>query len=277
MVPRGHYVGSTATEVALSRSVATSVPLILLALASAACEGGARSASADAPTPTVQERLEDWGTLPEGTSVPIALGFAGPLPDSVVAGLLERHNLRPYSVYLKTADLVATHDRERSRASLEVLAEAREQIVQQMRTSLCAQQGRARAMIEQAGTAGTAGPLDEFREVLSRFLLMQETLPRLELGEPMIYGVAAVGTLPDVQATQSDPTVISYQPGWRTAVESMDTVIVPAPAAPSGGPAGIDPVVAAMPEAQLMARLRDLAETGMGSCEEASGSVGEKP
>jgi hypothetical protein len=32
-----------------------------------------------------------------------------------------------------------------------------------------------------------------------------------------------------------------------------------------------------MPEQQLTARVRDLAETGVGSCEEASGSVGERP
>ncbi len=255
----------------MSRFVSTRVPLVVFALLTSACEQTPQG-GASAPPPTVQERLEDWGTLPEGTSVPVAFGFAQPLPDSVVAGMLERHNLRPYSVYLKAGDLLGTHDRERSRASLEVLAEAREQTVQQMRTSLCAQQGRARAMIEQTGS-----PLDEYRQVLSRFLLMQETLPKLELGEPMVYGVAAVGTLPDVQAAQSDPELISYEPGWRTSIERVDTVLVPEPVAPPGGPAGLDPVIAALPEEQLMKRVRELAETGMGSCEDASGSVGERP
>ena len=255
----------------MSRSVSIPVSFVLLALLTAACEPALR-AGTEATTPTVQARLDDWGTLPEGSSVPVVLGFAQPLSDSLVAGMLERHNLRPYSVYLKAADLVETHGRERSRASLELLAEAREQTVQQMRTSLCAQQGLARALIEQVES-----PAEELRQVLSRFLLMQETLPRLELGEPLIYGVVAVGTLPDVQGAQSDSVVISFEPGWRTTVERGDTVLLPDPETPPGGPAALDPVVAAMPQAMLMARVRELAETGMGSCEDASGSVVETP
>lgn len=248
-----------------------SVLLVIGALTASAC--GEMSRGDDGSPPSVEARLEDWGTLPEGTSVPVSLGFEAPTPDSIVAGLLERHNLRPYAVYMKAADLEVARERERSRASLEVLAEAREQTVQQMRTLLCAQQGRARAILDRTGAAE---PLDDLRPVLSAFLRMRETLPRLELGEPLIYGIAAVGTLPDVQGVRGDGALTSFEPGWRTRLAGADTVVVPVPTAPLAGPAALDPVVAAMPREQLASRGRELADTGMGSCEDASGSVEER-
>jgi hypothetical protein len=274
MVRRDDYVRRP-LEVALSRSPFVRLSLALFCLAGTACDaGGSGGVPTPGTTPTADARLEDWATLPEGTSVPVALGFARTLPDSVVAGLLERHSLRPYAVFLKAGDQLGTHARERSRASLEVLAEAREQTVQQMRTSLCAQQGRARSLVEQPET----GSLDDYRQVLSRSALLQETVPKLELGEPMIYGVVAVGTLEDVRAVKSDPELISFEPGWRTKVERVDTIVVPEPAAPTGGPSsGIDPVIAALPQDKVTERIKQLAETGVGSCEEASGSVEEKP
>lgn len=242
-----------------------------LTASASACE--ATSRGEEGALPPVEARLEDWGTLPEGTSVPVALGFEAPTPDSIVAGLLERHGLRPYAVYMKAADLEVAHERERSRASLEVLAEAREQTVQQMRTLLCAQQGRARAILDRTGPEE---PLDDLRPILSTFLRMRETLPRMELGEPLVYGIAAVGTLPDVEGTRDEGGLTSFEPGWRTRLAGADTVIVPVPAAPLTGPAALDPIVAAMPREQLASRGRELADTGMGSCEDASGSVEER-
>jgi hypothetical protein len=260
-------------ETALSRSAVPIHRVILLVLAFAGCQG-ASEGGAGAPLPTAQERLDEWAALPEGTSVPVALGFGQPLPDSVVAGLLDRHSLRPYAAYTKAADLIGSQARERSRASLEVLAEAREQAIAELRTSLCAQQGRAREMLERQ--AGPDDPLDGARPLLSSFLAMRDALPQLELGGALIYGVAAVGTLADVRAAGSDPALTSYEPGWQARVERVDTVIVPDPPIPGGGTAGLDPVIAALPQEQLAARLRELAETGMGSCEDASGSVEER-
>lgn len=242
-----------------------------LAAVASACDGA--GGGDDGAPPTVEARLEDWEALPEGTSVPVALGFDAPMSDSLVAALLERHGLRPYAVYMRAADLETTHERDRSRASLEVLAEGREQTVQQMRTLLCAQQGRARAILDKAGPEE---PLDDLRPVLSTFLRMQETLPRLELGEPLVYGIAAVGTLPDVQGARAEEVFASFEPGWRTRVAGMDTVIVPVPTAPTAGPTTLDPIVTAMPREQLASRGRELADTGMGSCEDASGSVEER-
>jgi hypothetical protein len=118
---------------------------VLLVCTAVACERGVPDAQGPAPTP--EERLADWATLPEGTSVPVSISFGRTLPDSAVAALLDRHELRPYAIYMAAAGEAGTQRRERSRASLELLAEAREQTIAQLRTSLCAQQGRARSML----------------------------------------------------------------------------------------------------------------------------------
>ncbi len=169
----------------MRRSLLAPVLTCLLAPWAAGC--GSDAADRAGLPPTADERLAVWATLPEGTSVPVALGFGRALSDSVVVALLERHGLRPYAVYLTAADVAGSHRRERSRASIELLGEAREQTIAQLRTSMCAQKGRARALL--AETGGGADPIPLYREVLSRFLLIQKTLPELETGAPLVYGV----------------------------------------------------------------------------------------
>jgi hypothetical protein len=222
---------------------------------------------AEGPAPTPEERLADWATLPEGSSVPVSLGFGRVLSDSAVAGLLEAHGLRPYAVFMNAAGMQSAHRRERSRASLEVLAEAREQTVAQLRTSLCAQRGRARAML--AGGDAGSDRMDPYRAVLSRFLIIQRTLPALELGAPLVYGVEAVGELEEVRAVGSDPMVSSYEPGWRGRIGGEDTVVVPQPASIDSAPE-LDPEVAALTPEEVEARMAQLAEDGMGVCADAS-------
>jgi hypothetical protein len=60
-------------------------------------------------------------------------------------------------------------------------AEAREQAVVRLRISLCAQQGRARAMLAEDATGGD--PVPRYRAVLSSFLRIKGALPGLELAE----------------------------------------------------------------------------------------------
>ena len=136
---------------------------LLLVLLAPGCTDDRSRADLDGPPPTAAERLAGWATLPEDTSVPVALGFSTTVPDPIVMGLLERYGLRPYAVYMEAADLAGSHRRERNRASLEVLAEGREQTIAQLRTSLCAQRGRARAMLAQPGEGDAT---QRFREVL---------------------------------------------------------------------------------------------------------------
>lgn len=240
------------------------VRALVALLSGLAVTSGCAPGDEDLP-PTADERLADWATLPEGTSVPVALGFGTVVPDSVVAALLERQGLRPYAVHVRAAGAVGVHRRERSRASLEVLAEAREEAVAQLRTSLCAQKGRARSMI--ADSAGGADPLPAYRELLSRFYLLRKSQPELELGgAPMIYGVEAVGELEAVRAVGSDPVVTTWEPAWRGRVEGVDSVIVPEPPAPSGGPEPVDAESAALSADEVRARMVELAEDAMGSC-----------
>src|SRR5690606_30963354 len=120
--------------------------------------------------------------LPQGTSVPVAIGFGRALPDSAVAALLTRHSVRPYAVYLVAAGEGTSFRRDRSRASLELLGEAREQAVAQLRTSLCAQPGRARALL---GGEEPRGPERE-RELLAQLAELQRSIPEIETGAPVV-------------------------------------------------------------------------------------------
>ena len=194
--------------------------LVALALALAACgEGG--SADLDRPPPAPEERLADWERQPEGTAVPVALGFEHPLPDSTIAALLTRHSVRPYAVYLVAAGMGSSLRRDRIRASLEVLGEAREQAMSQLRTSLCAQPGRTRAMLERP--SGTEG-LERERQMLLQMAALQRSVPELEMGAPVIYRVEAVGSIADVRALRDEPAVVSWEPGWRGQIRGTDTV-----------------------------------------------------
>ena len=258
----GSSVGPQAREVSVSRSPAIAA-FACLVVAAVACE---RPPDAEGPPPTPEERLADWATLPEGTPVPVALGFGRTLPDSAVAELLDRHDLRPYVVYLSAAGTRGEHWRDRSRASLEVLAEAREQTFAQLRTSLCAQRGRARAMLS-AGDAG-ADPL--YREVLARFVTLQKTLPEIERGAPLVFGVEAVGGIAGARAVGRDPAVASYEPGWRGEIGGVDTAIVPQPPAPPEEPLPAHAEIAALTPEEVRARMERLAEDGMGMCADAS-------
>jgi hypothetical protein len=223
----------------------------------AACD---RSPPAGGPPPTSDQRLESWADAPEGTSVPVALGFRTPLPDSTVAALMDRHGLRPYAVYLTAAGLTTSQRRDQSRASLELLAEAREQTISQLRTSMCAQQGRARGMLAEPGQSD---PVPQYRDVLGRFLEIQQALPQLELGRPMIYGVEAGGALADVKAASSDPEVATFEPGWRAR---GDSIVVPQPPAPPDSAGTVPPELADLKPDEVRTRIAQLADNGMGAC-----------
>lgn len=235
--------------------------LIVACLLVQACERG--PGSAEGPAPTAEERLTDWATLPEGTAVPVALGFAEPLADSTVAALLERHGLRPYAVYMTAAGVGTSQRRERSRASLELLAEAREQAIAQLRTTMCAQQGRARAIL---GGGAERGDVSLHRTILSRFVRIQRALTDLETGAPLIHGIEAVGVLEQVRGVGSDPAVSSYEPGWRGRIGGADTVVVPQPRGLEDEGAEVDSDIAALTPEQVAEQLAQLAENGMGSC-----------
>ena len=226
----------------------------------AACD---RPPPAGGPPPSSDQRLQSWADAPEGTSVPVALGFHSPLPDSTVAALLDRHGLRPYAVYLTAAGLTTSQRRDQSRASLELLAEAREQTIGQLRTSMCAQQGRARGMLAEAPQGD---PVQQYRDVLGRFLEIQKTLPQLELGKPMIYGVEAVGALADVKAAASDPDVALFEPGWRGRTATGDSIVVPQPPAPPDSAGSPPPELAQLKPDELKSRMSQLADNGLGSC-----------
>ena len=239
------------------------LPLVLGVLLSA-CDSPPDAESA----PTLEERLADWESLPEGTAVPVSLAFDAPLPDSGVAGLLERHSLRPYAVYATAAGMQTVQSRERSRASLEVLAEAREQAITQLRTSLCAHRGHARSML--AANDAPADSVEAYRAVLAGFLRIQRALPELERGAPLIYGVESVGSVADVRAVASEATVKRYEPGWRGRIGGADTVVVPPPTPGAGGPIALDPEIAALTPEDVRGWMERLADDGFGACEDAS-------
>jgi hypothetical protein len=232
---------------------------------SAAALAGAcdRPPPAGGPPPSSDQRLQTWADAPDGTAVPVALGFRSTLPDSTVAALLDRHGLRPYAVYLTAAGLTTSQRRDQSRASLEVIAEAREQTISQLRTSMCAQQGRARGMLSEPPQGD---PSQQYRDVLGRFLEIQKTLPELERGRPMIYGVEAVGALADVKAASTDPDVAIFEPGWRGRTAAGDSIVVPQPPAPPDSAASPPPELRQLQPDEIKTRMSQLADNGLGSC-----------
>jgi hypothetical protein len=245
--------------------------LVLAALTLPLTACGERGGPADddgAPTP--EERLADWEAQPEGTSVPVGIGFGRALPDSAIAAVLTRYSVRPYAVYLVAAGTESALVRERSRASLEVLGEAREQAVAQLRTSLCGQPGRIRAMLEQSGGPDQEGA----RQALGYVLALQRIIPELEAGVPTIYGVEAVGTVDDVRALRSAPEVVSWEPGSRESVDGVDTVVViaPQPASAAQAEPALDSSVRALGFDEVRTRLVALTENGAGPCEDTTPS-----
>jgi hypothetical protein len=202
--------------------------------------------------------------------VPVGIGFGRPLPDSAIAAVLTRHSVRPYAAYVVAAGTRSALVRERSRASLEVLGEAREQAVAQLRTSLCAQPGRIRAMLELAG-----GPDEEGgRQALAYVLAVQKAIPELEAGAPAIYGVEAVGSVEDVRALRSAPEVASWEPASRTSIGRIDTVVVVVPQPPPAAEAEpvVDSSVRALGADEVRERLVALTGDGTGPCEDATPS-----
>jgi hypothetical protein len=178
--------------------------------------------------------------------------------------------VRPYAAYVVAAGTRSALVRERSRASLEVLGEAREQAVAQLRTSLCAQPGRIRAMLELAG-----GPDEEGgRQALAYVLAVQKAIPELEAGAPAIYGVEAVGSVEDVRALRSAPEVASWEPASRTSIGGIDTVVVVVPQPPPAAEAEpvVDSSVRALGADEVRERLVALTGDGTGPCEDATPS-----
>jgi hypothetical protein len=197
--------------------------------------------------------------------VPVTLGFGRPLADSAIAALLTRHDVRPFTVFLVAAGMASSLTRERTRASLEVLGEAREQVVAQLRTALCAQPGRARALL------ATGDPIEPGRQLLGYVTALQRAVPELEAGAPAVYGVEAVGAASDVRALDGEPDVTSWEPGWPAGVEGVDTVVAP-PAAPRDVAQPVDSAVLALTADEVRARMTGLAQNGLGSCESATPS-----
>jgi hypothetical protein len=99
-------------------------------------------------------------------------------------------------------------------------------------------------------------------------------VPGLEAGAPSIYGVEVVGAVEDVRALGQEPLVASWEPGWIDpgAAEATDPVVTETPPAPREvGPVTDSAVLALAPD-EVRARLADLAENGLGSCEGATPS-----
>lgn len=223
--------------------------LVLVAACGRAPEPG--GSGADEPLPGVDERLDRWARSPAGTAVPVALGFREVSSDSAVVALLQRHGLVPYAVHMVVAGRTGVHGGTRARASLEVLSAAREDAVTRLRIALCGLQGRARELVARPGPGLRAG-----RTLLSDVQAIRSALPEVELGAPIVYGVQAVGLLPEVVAARADPAVASYQPG----VPQEDTVLVPAPPFPETlPPIGAD--LATLPPERVEAAIAELAET----------------
>ena len=131
---------------------------------------------------------------------------------------------------------------------------------------MCAQEGRARALLAEPDSA--TDPIPLYREVLAHTLRIQRTLPELEMGAPLVYGVEAVGAVEDVRTAAADPAVASFEPGWRRD----DEVVVTQPAAPADRPDAPDPETDALTPDQVRARIAQLADNGgLGSCANTTG------
>ena len=137
----------------------------------------------------------------------------------------------------------------------------------QLRTSLCAQPGRTRAMLERP--SGTEG-LERERQMLSQMAALQRSVPELEMGAPVIYGVEVVGSIADVRALRDEPAVVSWEPGWRGQIRGTDTVVVPQPPAVTEIEPPVDSAVMALSPDEVRARLVELTTTGVGSCEDTA-------
>ncbi len=60
--------------------------------------------------------------------------------------------------------------------------------------------------------SGTEG-LEREHQMLSQMAALQRSVPELEMGAPVIYGVEAVGSIADVRTLRDEPAVVSWEPG----------------------------------------------------------------
>jgi hypothetical protein len=79
-----------------------------------------------------------------------------------------------------------------------------------------------------------------------------------------------------VRAVGSDPVVASFEPGWRGRTDGADTTLVTEPPPPDTTAPALDSAVAGLAPDEVVARMRQLAEDGMGLCPDA-GRTGPEP
>ncbi len=214
------------------------------------------------------------GSLPNDPDQPFtaSVGFRQVLGDDEVRGLLRQYSVRPYEVYLDIG--MGSHEVPAESASIAQIAVARRKALESPYyvSGVCMPQAELRAMRQHdphvrpaRGERNTIG-----RITLSRIELARRIRPRLERGEPVIYGLKVVGRSADLQRLAPDPRVRVFAPAERVNNGGREEWFVPGPPPPNEGQILPPPVpeIDALSEAEVQARLDRLARETLPECRE---------
>ncbi|MDQ3309886.1 MAG: hypothetical protein M3497_07140 [Gemmatimonadota bacterium] len=209
-----------------------------------------------------------------GPSTAASVSFRQVLADQEVRHLLERYNVQPYEVRLRAGEATIIHEVRPDSASPKRIVEARRKAVEYAREpeTICSLGARLRETLRHdpsirpwPGERNSRG-----RTMLAAIQRARWLRPRLERGEPAIYGLKVFGRSKDLQRLTADPRVRVIQPAQRLANRGPEEWFVPDPLLPNEGhhrPPSV-PEIEALSEAEVEERLQRLASESLPECRE---------
>lgn len=197
--------------------------------------------------------------MPPGAAVAATVTFPRPVGDSAAVAFLQERSLHPFAVHLSVEGLTGVHREDRADASLEVVGRARQEAGAVLTNAVCAQQGRAWALLQGEAPPASAD-LAPLRRLLADLARLDAALEALGREAPAIRAVEVVGTPADLRAARDDSRAEDVVPAEDPSSSP------PPPSAPAPAADSLPPDVAALSRESLLARARELAARGLEDC-----------
>jgi len=165
--------------------------------------------------PSVESRLSDWSRAKGGDKIPISISFGARLSDAQVEQLANRYGFVPYAVYMWSEGMTGIHRVDPSKASLGVIAEARQQTIDMKQKAQRSNQVRSQHFVETNPQAKVAA--DRELEKNAKFLLKvaeqnDKILHAAQSGAPLIFGLEALATPEQVRGLAQEKQIASAEP-----------------------------------------------------------------
>jgi hypothetical protein len=205
--------------------------------------GGSENARSEAPAPSVPapkteaERIATFTAA--GAPVHMLVNFGKPVTDGAVNALLAQAGAKPYRVFMTMGGMAGTHSAAPDKAGPEVIVEAREASVTQIRDVLGAQEKNLAKLVD-SGQIERADEkrLGQLRDSLEREDRDRQMLAGFTGGRPIVYAVQVVGAESALAALRKSPQVTKLVVAYRVP---DGRIVVPSPELPADYVAGNRP------------------------------------